>query len=148
MHVFIGEVGTMTDKNSTQAHVEYTKEANDVHCITFKENTRQAVDAFIEYMTIIYGDVTIDDTVRILVDYRESGLPPIPYVTRRSVQWANRLSIHPPAKLAIVHRPDITVSILSMFVNMYSFGHLSTKFFEGDKGYTGALNWLHAGDKP
>jgi len=131
-----------TKKLSKSPAVTHETLAGDLHIITFKESSRDAVDDYIRAMERIYVDLTPDDTVRILVDYRQSGIPPIRYLITRGLAWANSLKFHPAARLAIVNKADFTVSILGSLVKMYRFGHLSTNFFEEEAGYEKALIWL------
>lgn len=122
--------------------VTYTTLANDIHVITFKDASRKAVDAYIEAMATIYDNVTEDDTVRILIDYRETGLPPMRYSIQKSIRWTNSLDIHPTARLALVHGHEPMISLFTTWISSYKFGHLSMQLFEGDTGYTNALDWL------
>ena len=119
----------------------YSTQANS-HIFTFYKPTRQAYDDFLKLMTEIYQHVTLEDQVRVLVDYRQSGIPPIHYLIPKSLAWARTLAIHPEARLAVITRQDNLSRLLRGMTSTVRFGHLSTGIFEGDAGYEKALVWL------
>lgn len=114
----------------------------DIHTIRFYDDSREAYDQFIGVMDRIYEDVTVDDVIRILVDYRQSGVPNITYTFRKGMQWANGLSVHPEAKMAIVMQREFLLHMFSRLIDTMRFSHLSTRFFEEEDGYQDALAWL------
>jgi hypothetical protein len=120
---------------------EYQPET-DIHMMRFREDTRKAVDEYFERMDAIYQDVNEDDRMRLLVDYRDSGIPPMRYIMREGMTWTNSLTMHPPARLAIVHSGTLAVTLLGSLIQALNFGHLSTKFFSGETGTDDALKWL------
>ena len=129
--------------SSPSSLLTYTySEQAQIHVMRFHKPTRQAYDDFLKLMTDIYEHVTLEDQVRILVDYRQSGLPPIHYLLPRSLAWVRTLKIHPEAPLAAVTRQDALSRLLRGMTAKIRFGHLSTGIFEGDKGYEQALVWL------
>jgi hypothetical protein len=119
----------------------YSEQAN-THIMTFHKPTRQAYDEFLNIMTEIYKHVTAEDQIKVLVDYRQSGIPPIHYLIPKSLAWVRTLRIHPEARLAVVTRQDALSRILRSMSSTVRFGHLSTAIFEGDTGYNQALVWL------
>ncbi|MGJ3240765.1 MAG: hypothetical protein ACFE0Q_18795 [Anaerolineae bacterium] len=134
---------TQIDLSALQ-HVTYQHMPQDVHLITFQHATREAVDEYIQLMDRIYDGLTETDMVRLIIDYRQSGIPPMRHLAQQGVKWANSLSIHPTARMAILHQPDLGISLLGLLVRSYNFGHLSTRFFKDEAGYQASLDWLHA----
>lgn len=118
------------------------EEVSRIHIMTFHKATRDAYDDFLALMTDIYQHVTPHDQVRLLIDYRQSGIPPIHYLLPRSLAWARSLKIHPEARLAAVTRQDALSRLLRGMTSTIRFGHLSTGIFEGEAGYDEALQWL------
>ncbi len=123
---------------------EYTYlETSPIHYIRYLESSRKAVDEGLKITDIIYAEITEKDEVRFLVDYRTSGIPPVTYFMNRARQWAASLTIHPPAKMAIIHPPDPIVGITGTLINMMRFDHLRAHFFRGDdEAYDKAVAWL------
>lgn len=117
-------------------------EAEQIHSIQFHKASRAAYDEFIALMNTIYSELTSEMRVRLLIDYRSSGIPPITYIITRGVAWSRSLSVHPEARMAIVTRPDSIARMFRSMVSTVRLGHLSTSIFEGDAGYTAALAWL------
>lgn len=135
---------TMTTRaKPTYEYANYQHEpAHDIHIITLTEPTRVAVDECIQIMDSCYEGVTENDTIRFLIDYRQSGIPPMRYVFTAGQEWADSLEIHPNTKLAYVTNQNFSISMLGLLIRTLNFGHLQTRFFEEDKGYQDALEWI------
>jgi len=119
-------------------------ESADIHQFTFREPSKAAYDELIARMDKLYTNVTEQDTVRMLVDYRESGIPQITHIFRSGINWANGLEVHPTARMAIVTERNFMVNMLSSLAETTRFSHLSINFFQTESGYTKALDWLSA----
>ena len=134
------------------SHTEYTEQLQGVnyaylpddaiHTIELTDASRQTIDQFLQFMNELYRDLTDEDTVRLLVDYRQSGVPPLSYVINKSTQWANNLSVHPQARVAFVNKSDFLMSILGMMMKSLRFGHLKTRVFDKETAYQDAIEWL------
>ncbi len=115
-----------------------------IHVVTFLVASRQCVEEFMTFMSQLYDGLTDDDEIRLLVDYRQSGMQPVAYVLRKGVKWANSLSAHPKAHIAFVHNADFVVGMFGALLNSLRFGHLRTQFFDGMDGYDKAQAWLES----
>lgn len=114
-------------------------EEDAIHQMTFNFASRMAVDEWFRIMDDYYKGLKPDDQVRILNDYRKSGLPAMAYTFRRGRAWTSNMPFHPPAKLAIVHSSDVIIPIASILIQNLRFSHLKVNFFrEVDK----AMAWL------
>lgn len=132
-----------TDVMTSLQDLTYTyDEANDIHITTLLKPTRRSMDDFVVVMNDIYRDLTDDDKVRVLVDYRQSGIPPIAYVVSKGREWASSLHVHPQARVAFVHRNDPLLRFLDVMVRSFKFGHLKTRFFTQENSFDDAIVWL------
>lgn len=128
---------------ATQHHVAYEYLTDkDIHVFTFLSASTLSIDEFLNQLDAVYSTMTEKDKVRLLIDYRESGIPPMRHMTRRGVEWANQLPIHPAARMAIVTKRDFLVTLFGQLVRTFRFNHLSTRFFEQENNYELALAWL------
>lgn len=134
---------TMLETLSPSTLMTYTySEHTRIHSITFHKPTREAYDEFMVVIDRIYQHVTLEDQIRVLIDYRQSGIPPLNYAIPKSLAWVRTLTIHPEARLAVITKPDILSRILRSMTSTIRFGHLSTGIFEGDRGFDQAVAWL------
>ena len=117
-------------------------QTEQIHVMTFHKPSRQAYDEFISVMDQIYKTLNDDSKMRIIVDYRESGIPPMQYVVSKGVEWAKSLSVHPQAKMALLTKADFIVSLLARLVQVFEFSHLSTRIYENETAYQDALDWM------
>jgi hypothetical protein len=114
-----------------------------VHYLRYLESNRKSVDEGFMFADRLYQNLTQEDKVRLLIDYSDSGIPPVTYFMNKARRWANGLSIHPQARMAIIHPPDPIVSITGTLISMMRFDHLRTKFFRSSEdSYLESLDWL------
>lgn len=123
---------------------------DDVHETVFLAPNRQAVDEYLDFLK--YLDDTLDDTpkdtlVRHIIDLRESGLPPIRYLSTTVQRWNKVSRNRRPGRIAVLYGENIMVTLLGNVVNLLSKrGYDQARFFSGDER-DAAFRWLREGDR-
>ncbi len=116
-------------------------EAQDIHVLTFHKATREAAQEGLEHVLRVYEKIDESQTVRLLLDLRQSGMLPFTSVISQGRMWTKRVNKHPKARLALLTRPDALHTLVTQVFNMLRFNHLKTQVFEGD-AQADAIAWL------
>lgn len=120
---------------------------NGVHEFRFLEPTRDAVDEWANHLEQLQlqGHWYGRETVRLILDTRQSGSLPIRYLFECLSDY-NREYAHlkpPKVRIAYVHAPSqIILPIFSTFADLMPVP-TKARFFEAD-AYDQALAWLHS----
>lgn len=127
-------------------HFTYQHDDNlDIHKFIFYAPSRLAVDEFVEhliYMNEHLVDMPDEMVVKILLDIRESGIPPIRYMTARVSQFQKRLPKRLSSRTVIIYGDSTMLALISNVVMLMS--RLSSdeiRFYHAD-AYDEALAWL------
>jgi hypothetical protein len=119
--------------------------AEDLHILTFHDNTPQAIRAFFAHMDTIYQGATADMTFHFLVDIYTAGKPlPLWRTFATGQNWAKRLDVHPTAMMAFVYYPTPIISLTDTLFKTTGWGHLEVALFDGSQpeAYDQAKAWL------
>lgn len=125
----------------------YHLRQDGIHEFTFTKASRQAIDEWVEHANGIYANVTEQDHLKFLIDLRESGVMPLPYLSQRGRAWVNSLKIHPQVNMAILHKGDVLLSLSNALIRNLRLGHLHVHWFHSDK-YQAAITWLNTHRAP
>ncbi len=60
----------------------YQRLDSGIHSFVFHDSTREAVKQFSERLGEFYGDMARDETLCVLIDLIQSGIPPLQYSTQ------------------------------------------------------------------
>ncbi len=124
--------------------LQFVLHENKIHEFIFLKPSRTAVDelyqVFIEYVES--GDPP--KSFLLLIDARNGIVPPLRYLFTATQEFAARYETVPPGHTAILHNPNMIVSLLENFMNTLSrfvTGYNTLKFFNEDKREE-AIAWL------
>lgn len=101
-----------------------------IHEFTFLKSERAAVDQYITHLTHLFASPKRQDRVKILIDLRESGALPLPYLFQRSREFIANTPNLSATQMAIVYGGGLMTSVTDAF-----FRHCGWMFC----GYAGLL---------
>jgi hypothetical protein len=117
---------------------EYSK--NKIHELRLLESSEAAVDQLIAYIDRI---CTTEDNAPLLLDFTESGLPPVNHFISRINEWQEARPLLSIGRRAVLyHGTGMTLSLLENIAHLLEFFQApQTQFFQ--KQYTAeARQWL------
>ena len=138
------EGGLTVDANTHCVHRHYLN--NDVHKFILKRADAQGVDECLATLRTILQEAGPDDVIRIMLDLRPDGVPPINYTFGAIRKFYNSLDALPPMRIAYVYENSTLLTMARHFFQ--TLGQTATRnFFEGDREVQ-ALEWLLADTRP
>lgn len=114
-----------------------------IHWFDFRKASRHAVIEHLTQLEHLYKTHTPEDVVPIIIDLRESGLPPMNHLARGLRDLNKRFPIQPHTIYAFIYKPGLIVSMASTFFNLLN-AHTGQvgRFFPADKA-DDAIVWLN-----
>jgi hypothetical protein len=120
------------DTEITLAHCHYKRLDNDLHEFVFMSNTRLAVDDFfsiLENSPMARGEAN-PDIIRVLVELREPGMPPVSYMMQR---YRDFIKVHkdhlPIVRTAYLYRTGFILSMVRSFLRLIALPKQSNRRF-------------------
>lgn len=94
---------------------DYAFIAERIHCYTFLQPTRQAVDDFIAIMTDIAETHQVGpyDDIITLIDLSQSGLPPVNYLLTRIGAFQRKYPARGSGRVALINQHSGLSSLIS-----------------------------------
>jgi len=123
------------------AHCCYRLLDNQIHNFVFEKPTRVAVDEHVAKLDELYRTVSPDGVLRILIDLRISGLPPMSYTASSLRKLNAKYPNLPSTRYAFLFSSGIMISLASAFFNLLNPSKGTARFFQGDKEQE-AIAWL------
>ena len=69
--------------DALQSLITHEQRDNGIHEVVFLDKSREAAAQLMEILEAYCGSMAQDDYLRVLVDFRQSGIPPLNYSTER-----------------------------------------------------------------
>lgn len=112
-----------------------------IHQFTFTTASRKAVDQYIDHLETILPTVTASAEIRVLLDIRSAGFPPIAYFATRMRNLNYRLPYRVYTRTVILYQSSMILSLLetAIFLLMKP-SHDTVQFVHNNR--TDAVNWL------
>jgi hypothetical protein len=111
-----------------------------IHRFTIVKATLTAVDEFLIHLQHILTETAPDEPVRILMDLRPDGLPPIAPMLMRFKTFFGQQSRPRTFKSAYLYRRGTLIHILPTLLNMIRQRATRRFFMDGQEDE--AINWL------
>lgn len=136
----------MPDKTET-IHCRYTLLDNGIHEYVLADSSRAAFDEFLEHSERVSQETNPQEIVLNLIDFRQSGLPPMKYGFQRSQEAVARAKKEgrsiPPTRNACLYNPGMLITLVQTFVNLLNVNAVG-QFFSADERDK-AIAWLLEG---
>jgi hypothetical protein len=132
------------------AYVEYFAHENGIHEFVFLQANRVAVDRFFAMMRIWTqqqndNGITPDDIIRLIVDFRRSGTPPMNYIFQSSKAFRVQFPVDrcPRSFSATLLQPGFLVSVAQSFNRLLTnLTRDRIAIYSGDNAHEQAVTWL------
>lgn len=139
------------DTEITLPHCQYKRRENGVHEFAFLTNTRLAVDNFfsiLEDSPMARGEAN-PDIIRVLVELREPGTPPVSYMMQRYREF---IKVHkdrlPTIRTAYLYRTGFILSMVRSFMRLIAMPKQSNRRFFPIEERAQAESWLLEEEQP
>ena len=114
-------------------YCQYRCLENGLHEFVFLSNTRAAVDdyfAILESSRIAWGE-GMPDVVRLLIELRQPGMPPVSYMMERYRVFIKAHKDHmPTTRVVYLYRSGFITSLVRSFIGLVSERkHANRRFF-------------------
>lgn len=131
----------MTSTTTTPLVVYQHLVTEDIHALTFVKASRLSSEQGMDLVMDIFNQATPETTIRLLLDFRATGLLPMNNILSQGRLWRTRVKVHPPTRMAMLMPPAAVASLLQPIFGLLRFSHLQTQIFQGDE-HEGAVRWL------
>lgn len=118
----------------------YTLLDDSIHAFTFVDASREAVDEYYDHMALIVAYADPTERLRMLIDIRESGVPPIGHLVAQTRRFNATHRVRLKTATAVIYANSGMLSLMD------SAAHLLTRpeynkiaFFQS---YEDAVDWL------
>jgi len=132
-------------------HCHYRRLDNGIHEFAFLNNTRLAVDDFfsiLENSPMARGEAN-PDIIRVLVELREPGTPPVSYMMQRYREF---IKVHkdrlPVIRTAYLYRTGFILSMVRSFMRLIAMPKQSNRRFFPIAERAQAEAWLLEQEQP
>jgi hypothetical protein len=115
----------------------------DVHCFVFHKANAAAVGDFLHHLQRILNETPRQDVIRLLIDLRPEGLPPIGYAYPSLKRLFSLQSRQHRFKSAYLYRRGTLVHILPTFLDLILQRVIRRFFLDGEEAE--AVRWLREG---
>lgn len=120
---------------------DYLQHDNGIHIYTFNRASREALDQHFEMLETLVASTPGGAILRVLLDFRPAGFPPITYAFQRVRAMNSRFPQRAALCIAFVHRPNVLTSVVQSMVQLLRSDDPPARFFPPDK-YDEAIAWL------
>ena len=111
-----------------------------IHHFTLHRANAEAVDEFMTHLQRILNERPADEVIRLLVDLRPEGIPPIGYVFPALKRFFRRQSRRRRFKSAYLYRRGTLIHLLPTFLDLL-LQRVDRRFFL-DREEAEAIRWL------
>jgi hypothetical protein len=118
----------------------YEKLDNGIHKLTLLKSNRAGVDALIVELGKAYDSHPAGETIRIIIDLRPDGMPPMAYAVPKVQGFFKSRVDLPKIRSAYLVRQSVMVSIMMTFLSTLRLS-ADRRVFDGDKDEE-AIAWL------
>lgn len=129
----------------------YQRLENGLHEFAFLNNTRLAVDDFfsiLENSPMARREV-VPEVVRVLVELREPGMPPVSYMMQRYREFIKAHKDHlPTVRTAYLYRTGFILSMVRSFLRLIALPKRSNRRFFPIAERALAESWLLEQEQP
>jgi hypothetical protein len=117
---------------------------NDVHKLVLQEDTTEAVDAAIAHMEAILDSHDVSETLLLLIDVRESGVPPLQYFFRSVRKLYSARDQLPPIRAAYLYQDNVLLVLIQAFFDALrlTLGMTASRRFLQNATEFEAVEWL------
>lgn len=126
----------------TQA-CDYERLENGIHFFRFNKASREALDQHFEKLGALLASTPATVTVRVLLDFRPAGFPPIAYAFQKVRAMNMRIPQRPRQRLAFLHHPNALTHVVQSFIQLQRLKD-PVHFFPAEQ-YDAAIAWLLEG---
>jgi len=113
---------------------------NGVHEFVFSDASRAAFDEFLANLEQVAEARQPDERVCLLLDWRQSGIPPLQYAFQRVREYLQKHPSEGDGRTAIVYDYGALVSLMQSFVRLLD-SDSRTRLFPADQ-HAAAIAWL------
>jgi hypothetical protein len=139
------------DTEILRPHCHYRRRENGLNEFVFITNTRLAVDDFfaiLESSPMAQGE-KVADVIRMLVELREPGMPPVAYMMQRYREFIKVHKDHLPAiRTAYLYRTGFILSMVRSFMRLLTMPKQSNRRFFPIAEREQAEAWLLEEEQP
>ena len=126
-------------------YCSYGKEANGVHRLTLHKANRVGLDQLLTYLRDIHDSTPQQETIRLLIDLRPDGIPPINYALPTLKQFFEDLTERSEMRAAYLYDSMALLSVAQTFLNLLRIKQSRRQFFKDEDE---AVAWLLESNKP
>ena len=118
----------------------YTQLDNGINSFIFTKPSRATIDAFVEQMHSVFATKVSGEVVPCLIDWRQSGIPPLPHLSRRGREFLRHHPTGAYGRIAFLTNQGTLVNIAQALLNTVNT-KAQKRFFRDDQ-YNEAVDWL------
>lgn len=117
---------------------------NDVHKLVLQQDTSEAVDAAIAHMDDILNSHDVNETLLLLIDVRESGVPPLQYFFRSVRKLYSSREQLPSIRAAYLYQDNVLLVLIQAFFDALrlTLGMNASRRFLQNATEFEAVEWL------
>ncbi len=118
----------------------YSQLDNGIHTFTFTKASRVSIDAFVARMDAVFAVEAPGTLVQCLIDWRQSGIPPLRHLAGRGKEFLQHYPQGPYGRIAFITNQGTMVNITQTLLDVIN-AKAQKRFFAGDQ-YDEAVDWL------
>ncbi len=117
---------------------------NDVHKLVLQEDTTEAVDEAIAHMDAILNTHDVSKPLLLLIDVRQSGVPPLQYFFRSVRTLYSAREQLPPIRAAYLYQDNVLLVLIQAFFDALrlTLGMTASRRFLQNATEFEAIEWL------
>lgn len=117
---------------------------NDVHKLVLQEDTTEAVDEAIAHMDAILNTHDVSKPLLLLIDVRQSGVPPLQYFFRSVRKLYSAREQLPPIRAAYLYQDNVLLVLIQAFFDALrlTLGMTASRRFLQNASEFDAIEWL------
>lgn len=119
---------------------DYEQLENGIHYFRFNKASKEALDQQVQILEAQLASTPTIATVRVLLDFRPAGFPPITYAFQKVTAMNRRIPQRPPQRLAFLHHPNVLTQVVQSFIRLERMKD-PARFFPAEM-YDAAVGWL------
>lgn len=119
---------------------DYERLENGIHYFRFNRASKEALDQHFQILEAELASTSTEAAVRVLLDFRPAGFPPITYAFQKVRAMNRRIPQRPQQRLAFLHHPNALTAVVQNFIRLQRLKD-PAHFFPAEQ-YDQAITWL------
>ena len=126
----------------------YTELKNGIHEFVFLTDDKAGADVLIAGLERLFETYSVNDMLRIIIDFHKPKNPPTLYTFRQAVQMFQRYPEHPYMRAANIYNQGFIIGTLKMYTSILRQDRKNARQFFPATDRNKAISWLLESPNP